>query len=54
MSRVAAVDVRGQSVVELHVAELLTGRVRDFGLVEYSGDPTVQVETSDNGRLRRR
>ena len=52
-SRVATVDVSGLGTAVLRVDQRLSGTVSDFGVVEYIGNPTVDVNVSDFGQVRK-
>ena len=52
-SRVATVDVSGLGSAVLRVDQRLSGTVNDFGVVEYIGNPTVDVAVSDFGQVRK-
>jgi hypothetical protein len=52
-SRVATVDVSGLGSAVLRVDQRLRGTVGDFGVVEYIGNPTVDVSVSDFGQVRK-
>ena len=52
-SRVATVDVSGLGSALLRVDRRLSGTVSDFGVVEYIGNPTVDVAVSDFGQVRK-
>jgi hypothetical protein len=51
-SKTAVVDISGLGQAVIKVSEQLSGSVSDFGILEYLGDPAVDVEVSGFGELK--